>query len=80
MLTSVVLTLGGTSTAFSHLITYDWQADSDDAWTVPMGAGLSKTKIIDQTPWKFHGQIQYYAEQSGPFGPANANPGDNNGE
>lgn len=59
----------GMQIASGPLITYDWQADSDDAWTVPLGIGLSKTKIIGKTPWKFQGQIQYYAAQSDPFGP-----------
>ena len=59
----------GMQIASSPLITYDWQADSDNAWTVPLGVGLSKTKIIGTTPWKFQGQIQYYAKQPDLFGP-----------
>ncbi|MDX2411328.1 MAG: hypothetical protein QNK16_04355 [Woeseiaceae bacterium] len=59
----------GMQIASSPLITYDWEADSDNAWTVPLGIGLSKTKIIGTTPWKFQGQIQYYAKQPDLFGP-----------
>jgi len=59
----------GMQIASGPLITYDWKADSDNAWTVPLGIGLSKTKIIGETPWKFQGQIQYYAKQPDRFGP-----------
>ena len=51
------------------VITANWEADSDDAWTIPLGIGLSKTKIIGKTPWKFQGQVQYYAKQADSFGP-----------
>ena len=27
-------------------ITYDWEADSDDAWTVPFGVQVAKTTVV----------------------------------
>jgi hypothetical protein len=59
----------GWQIASSPVITYDWQADSDDAWTVPLGIGLAKTTSLGGKPWKFQAQVQYYVEQPDAFGP-----------
>ena len=48
---------------------YDWQADSDQAWTLPVGIGIAKTAKIDTTPTKFQLQLQYFVEQPDAFGP-----------
>lgn len=53
----------------SPILSYDWHADSDDAWTVPIGIGTAKTTKIGKTPWKFKLESQYYVEQPDPFGP-----------
>ena len=53
----------------SPTITYDWNADSDQAWTVPVGLGVSKTTVLGGKPWKFAFQVQYYLEQPDAFGP-----------
>lgn len=54
--------------ASSPVITYDWKADSDEAWSIPIGVGLAKTTKIGSRAWKFQGQVQYYAEQPDAFG------------
>jgi len=48
---------------------YDWEADSDQAWTLPVGIGLAKTTDIGNTHVKFQGQVQYFVEQPDAFGP-----------
>ena len=55
--------------ASGPIITYDWQANSDDAWTVPLGTGLAKTIIAGQMPIKLQGQVFYFVEQPDSFGP-----------
>ena len=32
------------------VITYNWEADSDDAWTIPIGAGIGKVVRFRETP------------------------------
>ena len=62
--------LGGAyQLAAGPIITYDWNAASDQAWTVPLGIGLAKTVIAGKTPIKLQGQIFYYVEQPDAFGP-----------
>jgi len=60
---------GGWQIAASPVITYDWEADSDQAWTVPVGIGLAKTTKLGGHPWKFQMQVQKFVEQPDPFGP-----------
>ena len=50
-------------------ITYDWEADSDNDWSVPVGVGLAKTVKIGSTPWKFQLELQHFVEQPEDFGP-----------
>jgi hypothetical protein len=59
----------GWQIASSPVITYDWNADSDQAWTVPLGIGVAKTTAIGGKPWKFQAQVQYFVEQPDAFGP-----------
>ncbi len=64
------ITLGnGWQLASSPVLSYDWKADSDDAWTVPIGFGAAKTTKIGNTPWKFQLQVQKYVVQPDTFGP-----------
>ena len=51
------------------VITYDWKADSDEAWTVPLGFGVARTTKLSGETWKFQGQVEYYVEQPDSFGP-----------
>lgn len=48
---------------------YDHEADSDDAWTLPVGIGVSKTIIAGKTPLKFSLQYWHYIETPDTFGP-----------
>jgi len=48
---------------------YDWEADSDQAWTLPVGFGVAKTTALGNTKVKFQGQVQYFVEQPDAFGP-----------
>ena len=59
----------GWQIASSPLITYDWEADSGEAWTVPIGVGLAKTTKIGKMPWKFQLQLQKFVAQPDTFGP-----------
>ncbi len=53
--------------AAGPIITYDWEADSDQAWTVPLGVGLAKTSILGKTPVKSHLQFFYNVEAPDDF-------------
>lgn len=59
----------GWQIASSPIITYDWNADSDQALTLPVGLGLAKTMKFGGKPWKFQAQVQYFVEQPDAFGP-----------
>lgn len=59
----------GWQIASSPVISYDWEADSEDAWTVPIGVGLAKTTRIGNTPWKFQLQVEKFVLQADTFGP-----------
>ncbi len=62
--------LGGAyQLASGPTITYDWNADSGQEWTVPLGIGLAKTVILGTTPVKMQAQLFYYLEQPDAFGP-----------
>lgn len=59
----------GWQIASSPIVTYDWNADSDQALTLPLGLGLAKTTTLGGKPWKFSAQVQYFVEQPDAFGP-----------
>ena len=59
----------GWQVSSSPIVTYDWNADSDQALTLPLGLGLAKTTTLGGKPWKFQAQVQYFAEQPDAFGP-----------
>ena len=64
------VTLGnGWQLASGPVITYDWRADSDDAWSVPIGFGVAKTTKIGNHPWKFQLQVMKYVVSPDTFGP-----------
>ncbi len=48
---------------------YNHEADSGNRLTLPIGIGISKTKVIGKTPWKFALQYWHYVEQPDNFGP-----------
>ena len=44
-------------------------ASGQEAWTLPVGVGVSKTSILAGTPWKFGLQYWDYVKQADAFGP-----------
>jgi hypothetical protein len=48
---------------------YDHNADSDDALTLPVAAGFTKTVKIDGRAWKFGLQYWHYLQSPDTFGP-----------
>jgi len=59
----------GWQIAGSPAWSYNHEADSDDALTLPLGSGIAKTSIIGGRPWKMGLQYWYYAEAPDDFGP-----------
>jgi hypothetical protein len=60
---------GGWQFAAAPTIEADWEANSSNTWTVPIGIGIEKTTRIGSTPWKFSLEAHYYVEQPDSFGP-----------
>ena len=51
---------GGWQVGGTPEITADWEADSDNRWTVPIGLGVYKTQILfGKMPMKFGVEMQY---------------------
>jgi hypothetical protein len=57
----------GYQLASGPAITYDWEAESDQAWTVPLGVGLAKTVILGKLPIKMQLQGFYNVEAPDAF-------------
>jgi len=53
----------------SPTFSYNHEADSDNALTLPLAVGVQKTTIIGGRPWKFGLQYWYYIETPDAFGP-----------
>jgi hypothetical protein len=49
----------GWSLGMGPTITIDWEADSGDKVTFPIGLGITKTLRIGKTPWKMRFEPQY---------------------
>lgn len=47
----------------SPVITTNWQADSDDAWTIPIGGGFGRVVRIGELPVNFNVQGFYNVEK-----------------
>jgi len=60
---------GGWQITGSPTWSYNHKADSDSAWTLPLGIGIAKTAIINGRPWKFSAQYWNYVKSPDPFGP-----------
>ena len=60
---------GGWQISAAPVITYDHEAASDDALTLPLGIGIAKTAIIKGRPWKFQVQYWNYVEGNTAFQP-----------
>jgi len=48
---------------------YNHNATSGNAWTIPIAVGVAKTKIIGGRPWKFNLQYWQYVVSPDTFGP-----------
>jgi len=53
----------------SPTFSYNHEASSDNAWTLPLAVGIAKTAIINGRPWKFGLQYWHYIESPDVFGP-----------
>ena len=51
------------------VISYDWEAVSDNKWTVPVGAGVSKTVLLGSVPMKMAVELHNYVVSPDRFGP-----------
>jgi hypothetical protein len=60
---------GGWQIAAAPVVTYDHEASSSDALTLPLGIGIAKTSIIRGRPWKFQLQYWNYVESNDAFAP-----------
>jgi hypothetical protein len=59
---------GGWQIGTGPTITYDWNASSDDAWTVPVGLTIAKTTSIGGTPVKMNLGAEYNIVRPDSFG------------
>ena len=51
---------GGWQVGGTPIITADWEADSDDRWTVPLGLGVYRTQLFGKKlPVKWGVEVQY---------------------
>lgn len=50
-------------------ITADWEADSDNRWTVPVGLGFNTMTKIGKLPVKWGLELHYFVEKPDAFGP-----------
>jgi hypothetical protein len=53
---------GGWYATSTPVITADWEADSDQRWTVPFGGGLGRLVRFGKQPVDFKGQVFYNVE------------------
>jgi len=60
---------GGKQLSAGPKFSYNHNAASGNKTTIPLGIGLSQTKIFKGRPWKFSLQYWYYVESPDLFGP-----------
>jgi len=65
----VVSAGGGWQITGTPTWSYNHEAASEDALTLPLGIGVAKTAIIDGRPWKFSVQYWNYVSAPDNFGP-----------
>lgn len=51
------------------IITCDWNVNSEEAWSIPVGIGIAKTVKLGKKIWKFQFEVQKYVAQPDSFGP-----------
>lgn len=59
----------GVTVGSSGTITYNWNADHDGAWTVPVGLNISKTTSLNGKPIKYSLAAEYNVVRPDTFGP-----------
>lgn len=59
---------GGWQVGGTPEITADWEADSDDRWTVPIGLGVYKTQLFGKMPVKLGVEYQYMVVRPDSYG------------
>jgi hypothetical protein len=59
----------GWSIESNPVILYDWEAVSGNEWSVPVGAGVSKTLMFGRVPTKLAFEIQNFVASPDRFGP-----------
>ena len=59
---------GGWAIGAGPTFSYDWEADSDNSLTLPLGIGINRTVLLGSTPWKFALEGNYYLESPDAFG------------
>ena len=57
-----------TNIGFSPNIRYDWEADSGDRWSIPVGLGMDTMISIGPVPAKIGIEFYHYVKQPDPFG------------
>jgi len=53
---------GGWYATSTPTMTADWEANSDDRWTIPIGGGMGRLVRFGNTPVDFKGQVFYNVE------------------
>ena len=56
----------GWALGFAPLITANWDAESGNEWTVPLGVGISRTTVFNRRPMTLG--LQYYYNVERPDG------------
>jgi len=56
------------SIGFGPTISIDWEADSDDKWTVPVGLGVTKMVRFGKMPVKFLAEVNYSVVRPDTYG------------
>ncbi len=59
---------GAMSIGMGPTISYDWEADSDNALTVPIGLGVTKTVRWGKMPFKLRAEVHYSVIQPDDYG------------
>lgn len=57
----------GMQVSAAPIATYNWEAESGDRWTVPVGVGLYKTVVMGGMPWKLGIEVQKYVVKPDAF-------------
>ena len=55
---------GGWNIGSSPIMSYDW---NQSQWNIPVNMQIGKTVIINDKPWKFSAEVNYYVEKSDTF-------------